>query len=143
MKKTLVIGYGNTLRGDDGAGVRAAELIAERNPEVDCVCAHQLTPELAEKIAEYDAVFFLDADVNATELKARLISLGVEAEQPRTHFTSPASLISLALQLYNRVPEKAYTIGIPASRMDFSEELSIHTTEAVRECEAFVISNIK
>jgi len=31
MSKVLVIGYGNTLRGDDAVGVRAAELIASRN----------------------------------------------------------------------------------------------------------------
>ncbi len=30
MNKVLVIGYGNTLRGDDAAGIHAARLIAKR-----------------------------------------------------------------------------------------------------------------
>ena len=133
MNKALVIGYGNTLRGDDGAGVHAAELIAKRHPEVHCICMHQLTPELAEQIAEYDTVFFIDADVNVTQPNARLVTPSVEVDQPRTHFISPESLLSLSQQLYQRVPSKAYVVGIPASDFEFSEELSAQTQKAVDE----------
>ena len=133
MNKTLVIGYGNTLRGDDGAGVRAAELIAKRRPEIECVCLHQLVPELAEQIAEYNTVFFIDADVNVTQPNARLAAPSVEADQPRTHFISPESLLSLSRQLYQKIPAKTYVIGIPASNFEFSEELSESTRKAVEE----------
>jgi len=133
MNKLLVIGYGNTLRGDDAAGIRAAELIAKHHPEIECIFVHQLMPELAEQIAESDTVFFLDADVNIAKPKMRLITPGVEEDQPRTHFISPESLLQLSQKLYQRIPSKTYVIGIPASQFEFSEELSEPTKKAVEE----------
>jgi hydrogenase maturation protease len=133
MNKVLVIGYGNTLRGDDAAGIRAAELIAKRRPEIECVCMHQLMPELAEQIAESDIVIFFDADVNVTQPNVRLVEPTIEADQPRTHFISPESLLRLSQQIYQRMPLKTYVIGIPASQFEFSEELSESTKKAVEE----------
>jgi hydrogenase maturation protease len=133
MKKVFVIGYGNTLRGDDAAGIRAAELIAKRRPEIECVCMHQLMPELAEQIAESDTVIFFDADVNVVQPNVRLVVPSVEDDQPRTHFISPESLLRLSQLLYQRMPLKAYVIGIPASQFEFSEELSESTKKAVEE----------
>ena len=133
MNKVLVIGYGNTLRGDDAAGIHAAELIAKRRPEIECFCIHQLMPELAEQIAVSDIVIFFDADVNVTQPNVRLAVPSVEDDQPRTHFISPESLLRLSQQLYQRMPLKAYVIGIPASQFEFSEELSESTKKAVEE----------
>jgi len=131
MSKVLIIGYGNTLRGDDAAGIRAAELLAKRHPEIECICMHQLMPELAERIAENDVVFFLDADVNVVTPNVRLVESSENTDQPRSHFISPESLLSLSQQLYQRKPKKAYIVGIPASQFEFSEELSVGTTKAL------------
>ena len=133
MKNMLVIGYGNTLRGDDAAGIRAAEFIAKHYPEIECVCMHQLMPELVEQIAESDIVIFFDANVNVTQPNVRLVVPSIEMEQPRTHFITPESLLRLSQQLYQRIPLKAYVIGIPASQLEFSEELSEPTKKAVQE----------
>ena len=102
MSKVLVIGYGNTLRGDDAAGVKAAELISKHHPEIICVVVHQLVPELSEQIAECDTVFFIDAQQGITQPNVRLIKPSMEADQPHTHFISPESLLSLSQQLYKR-----------------------------------------
>ena len=50
----LVIGYGNPLRGDDGIGWSAANALAEgmQDDRVRIVACIQLTPELAESIAQ-------------------------------------------------------------------------------------------
>jgi hydrogenase maturation protease len=134
MSKVLVIGYGNTLRGDDAAGVQAAELIAKRHPEIVCVCLHQLVPELSEQIAEFDVVFFIDAQKDITQPNVRLVAPSIEADQSRTHFISPESLLALSQQLYQHVPAKAYIVGIPASQFEFSEKLSVQTDSAMHEC---------
>ena len=65
MPDTLVIGYGNALRGDDGAGYIAAELLRERiqNPAVEVFSLHQLAPELMEPISRARQVIFLDAAI--------------------------------------------------------------------------------
>jgi hydrogenase maturation protease len=143
LKKTLVIGYGNTLRSDDAAGIRAAELIAKRFPSIECVCVHQLMPELAEQIAECDLVFFLDSQVDIKQIDARPIGVSTETDQPRTHFISPESLLSLSWQLYQHKPSKAYVIGIPATSFEFSEELSDITKHAVNECADLVIRMVE
>ena len=134
MSKVLIIGYGNTLRGDDAAGVKAAELISMRHPEITCVVMHQLVPELSEQITECDTVFFIDAQQGITQPTVRLMKPGMEADQPHTHFISPESLLSLSQQLYQRTPSKAYIIGIPATEFEFSETLSAQTENAVHEC---------
>ena len=138
MSKVLVIGYGNTLRGDDAAGVHAAGLIAKRHPEIICVCLHQLVPELAEQIAECDIVFFIDAQKDITQTNVRLVAPSADADQPRTHFISPESLLALSHLLYQYVPVKIYVVGIPASQFEFSEELSAQTDQAMHECVAVV-----
>jgi hydrogenase maturation protease len=138
MSTVLVIGYGNTLRGDDAAGVKAAELIAQHHPEFEYIYLHQLVPELAEQIGEYDIVFFIDAQKDIAQTNARLIAPSVGADQPRTHFISPESLLSLSQQLYQHLPEKAYIIGIPASQFEFSEELSERTVQGMTGCLALV-----
>ncbi|MGD1043974.1 MAG: hydrogenase maturation protease [Bacteroidota bacterium] len=143
MSKVLVIGYGNTLRGDDAAGVHAAELVAKRHPEIICVCVHQLVPELAEQIAECNLVFFIDAQKDITETNARLVALSVDADQPRTHFISPESLLALSQQLYQHIPAKAYVVGIPAAQFEFSEELSVQTNLAMHQCVELVDQMIR
>jgi hydrogenase maturation protease len=134
LKNVLVIGYGNTLRGDDGAGVRAVEMIEQQHPEYSCIIAHQLTPELAERIAEANIVFFIDAQTESEELLVRIIEPKKEPDEPHTHFVSPESLLSLSLRLYKKLPAKSYCIGIPASSLGFSEDLSPRTAFFVNEC---------
>lgn len=134
MSNILIIGYGNTLRGDDAAGIRAAETIARRFPTVECICVHQLEPEQAEQIAESDLVIFLDAQVDIQQPQVRTIVPNNKMNQPRTHFISPDSLLALSQQLYKRVPAQAYVIGIPASVFEFSEELSNTTKHSMNEC---------
>jgi Ni,Fe-hydrogenase maturation factor len=58
----LVIGYGNDLRGDDGAGPRVAELVRGwRLPGLTAIAVRQLTPELAEPLASAEFALFVDA----------------------------------------------------------------------------------
>jgi hydrogenase maturation protease len=48
MPGTLLIGYGNPLRGDDGLGWQVADQVArDADKSIKVVATHQLTPELA------------------------------------------------------------------------------------------------
>jgi Ni,Fe-hydrogenase maturation factor len=99
----LVIGYGNTLRRDDGVGVRAAEMMAAdaRFTDVEVLTAYQLTPELSLDIATASLVVFVDADVRGLpgsievrELRARsaVAASPAAAASPATAAASPASV---------------------------------------------------
>ena len=64
MPGTLIIGYGNLLRGDDAVGCRAAyelEQLFRDDPDVEVIASQQLTPEMADDVAGSDFVLFLDA----------------------------------------------------------------------------------
>ena len=65
----LIIGVGNTLRRDDGAGISLAEAVAgalaERGKAVEIRLLQQLLPEIAEEICEIKAQTVLIADCSA------------------------------------------------------------------------------
>ena len=72
----LMIGYGNELRGDDAAGPKVVAAVDAWNLEqVQTLIRHQLTPELAEPIAQARAVIFVDASTEITGDTAQVRAL--------------------------------------------------------------------
>jgi hydrogenase maturation protease len=132
----LVIGYGNTLRSDDGAGQIVANQIATWNsPNVRSLAVHQLTPELAEDIANVDLVIFVDAvilskqnaekiEIKTLEVDNKYLNLG--------HTENPRSLLYLSKILYKKLPI-AYWILIPVFNFDFGEEISFLTQQGITQ----------
>lgn len=116
--KTLIIGYGNPLRGDDGFGYRAAERIA------GAIAVHQLTPELMDPIARADRVIFLDASAEGApgEIRRRAVR-PAPGGSGFTHHASPEGLLAGALSLYGRAPE-AEIITVSGQEFSLSETLS-------------------
>lgn len=123
--KTLIIGYGNTLRGDDGAGYLAVEQVAAWDlPTVGTIACHQLVPELAEPIAECDRVIFIDAALPHAQAQVRFIPLHPTAHaRIEAHLSDPIALLALVQQLYGRSVE-AHHLLIPTASMELSETLS-------------------
>ena len=121
----VVIGYGNTLRGDDGAGPEVAAAVARLGlPGVRALAVPQLTPELAEVLAGARLAVFVDAwmgpkaagvDVLSVQAVGRPASLG--------HTSDPGALLALAEAIYGARPP-AWIIRIPASRFPFGAGLS-------------------
>jgi len=134
----LIIGYGNTLRGDDGAGPRVAEAVAGWGmPNVRAISAAQLTPELAEALAGAEVVIFVDAQVGqAAGRPAASITfetLAADDERPlEAHRSDPRQLLALTRQLYGRCPS-AWLIAIPGVCFDFGEALSAVAQQGVDE----------
>src|SRR5206468_1933228 len=105
MIDTLLIGYGNTLRGDDGVGPRVAEAVARWNrPGVQAVAVQQLLPELAASMATVRRVILVDARVDAETVQIEPLSLS-DVESALGHAPEPRWLLSLTAQLYDRCPE--------------------------------------
>jgi hydrogenase maturation protease len=123
----LVIGYGNTLRGDDGVGYQVAAAVAEwQIPQVRSLAVHQLLPELAAAIAAVDTVVFVDAaitpDATESDITVEPLVAGGEATF-RTHIITPQLLLGLAQRLYGATPD-AYLLTIPAIDFTLGMELS-------------------
>lgn len=62
MGLTLIAVFGNQYRWDDGVGYVVVNVIRERlGHAVDTIVLHQLVPELAETVAAYGLLIFIDA----------------------------------------------------------------------------------
>jgi len=120
----LVIGYGNTLRSDDGVGAKVAAAVAGLAlPRVVAIVRHQLTPELAEPVSTARAVVFVDAAADAsTEVQLRQIE-PADGAQLMAHAADPRTLLAFARQLFGRCPP-AWWLTIPVENLGFGEELS-------------------
>jgi len=71
---TLIIGYGNAFRQDDGVGLKVAtEAQTLGFSKTRSLLCHQLTPELAATIAEVDRVIFVDAGINSDPVQFQAI----------------------------------------------------------------------
>lgn len=151
----LVLGYGNTLRRDDGVGVRVAERLAKdarlapaiQAGRVIVSTAHQLTPEVALDLAAASLVVLIDADmaelpgvIVVRELTAGGASGGDERAAPgsSSHHVGAIELLALARELAGAAP-RAVSIGIGVADLELGEGLSGPVEDAVpRAVEAAV-----
>ncbi len=132
----LVIGYGNELRGDDAAGPKVVEAAAGwQLPKLRTLTCQQLTPELAESIANASAVVFVDASVNGEDPSVQAVRIEPLAEGVKaTHTTDPRWLLALAQQAFGRCPP-AWLVSVPGEHFAFGERLSPKAAEGVATAE--------
>jgi hydrogenase maturation protease len=130
----LVIGYGNPLRGDDGAGQWVAEQVESWHlDQVRSLALHQLTPEIAADIATAETVIFVDAASPTEPAIAQIQVVSVQAEETPTHwahFQDPRSLLALTQKVYDTVPP-SWWILIPAVDFEFGEHFSAITQQGI------------
>ena len=120
----VVIGYGNTLRRDDGVGPKVAEAVAALGlPSVRALACALLTPELAEAVSQASVVIFVDAAVDAPrEVQMRKLE-PAGSSQIMAHAASPATLLALARDVFGHAPE-GWWLTIPAEDLGIGEEFS-------------------
>ena len=120
----LVIGYGNTLRGDDGVGPRVAEAVEKLIlPNVRTLICQQLSPEHADPISRAEKVVFVDAAVDAPkEVQLRPLGPG-DTTQLMAHAADPRTMLALARDVFGHAP-RAWWLTIPAVNLEFTEELT-------------------
>lgn len=146
--KRLVIGIGNPLRGDDGVGALLAEqaaVITAADPAgaVAVRCVQQLMPELAEDLAQLDAVLFIDAwaaPAGAVPQLQRLSTVAgpaVGAASSDSHRLEPAALLAVSLALYGRAPE-AQLLLVPAIAFSHGTALSAELRAALPQARALL-----
>ncbi len=136
----LVIGYGNTLRSDDGVGPRVAEAVeALCLPGVRTLVCQQLSPEHADPISQADTVVFVDAAVDApNEIQLRPLEAG-DTCQLMAHAADPRTMLALARDVFGHAP-RAWWLTIPAVNLEFSEHLSSQAQAGLAEAVARILS---
>lgn len=145
--RTLIAGFGNVFRRDDGVGpvvVNAVRARLGRAPldslddgfetlgeTVDTVVLHQLVPELAETVKDYALLIFVDAHVGNLPEAIREERLAATYTQPFvSHQFHPSTVLALAQQLYGHAP-RAVLLSIRGYDFDFGEGLSPETAALV------------
>lgn len=123
----LVIGYGNTLRTDDGVGRLAAERLAD-DPRLDgvrVIARHQLTPELALDISSAALVVFVDAGHGPPAGTTTVEPLGPAGRTGAgwSHHLDPSNLVDLAGELYGTTPD-AVIVRIGVGSLALGDRLS-------------------
>ncbi len=138
----LVIGYGNSLRGDDGVGPRVAELAAADPRLAGAVVAahHQLTPELALDMSAARLVVLVDATTDAAPgvVAVRRLDAGGGADASgaggdggaSSHHVGPGVLLALARDLYGAAPV-THVVSIGVADLETGEALSPPVAAAV------------
>jgi hydrogenase maturation protease len=134
MKRALLIGIGNTLRGDDGVGIRVAEQARTRFPHLDVLCVHGLAPELAEIVAQCDLLLIVDASTATPTLRAGEVTPAASGGRLEAHAMTTPGILGLAATLYGRTPARSVLIEVPAFTCDFGEALSPRTAEHIEPC---------
>jgi hydrogenase maturation protease len=123
----LVVGFGNTLRGDDGVGPRAASAVAGWDlPGVIAKAVPQLTPELAEPLATARFAIFIDARLAAERDVVQLQSIGPSDTGRGAalgHMADPRCLLTLVQTAYGTCP-RSWLVKVPALDLSFGEGLS-------------------
>jgi hydrogenase maturation protease len=141
----LLIGYGNSLRRDDGAGLILAERLEQawrgQGVAVKHLPVHQLTPELAAEMAEPDvtAVVFVDARAigpGEVDPQVQVQPVNGESLSPSLgHHLHPATLLLYADRLYGRQPS-VWLATVPAADFGYGESLSQITQQALSSTQA-------
>jgi hydrogenase maturation protease len=106
-------------------GRRAAEAVADcALPGVEALSIHQLTPELAERIAAARLVLFIDASVEDIHGEVAARRLWPKEDTGSSAHTGDArGLLALAESLYGRCPP-AWLVTVPAAKLNLGEGLS-------------------
>jgi len=129
--KILVLGYGNTLRSDDGVGPLVAETIAGLQlPGVETLVAGLLTPELADPISRAGTVVFVDAAVDAPREAQLRPCAPAESSQIMAHAADPKTMLALARDVFGHTPQ-AYLLTIPVENLAIGEQLTPFAREGM------------
>ena len=124
MTDLLIIGYGNTLRKDDGVGPAVAEAVAALGlPGVETLACPLLAPEVAAPISQARVVIFVDAAVDAPrEVQLRALA-PAESSQIMAHAADPRTMLALSRDVFGHTPT-AWWLTIPVEDLAIGEGFS-------------------
>jgi hydrogenase maturation protease len=139
--RILLVGIGNSGRGDDGLGWKFADYFKEKtnssfNP-FDIEYRYQLQIEDTVLICKYAIVLFADAShlvlTNGFEIKP---CTAASHYFYSSHMQSPETILYLANELYNKFPE-TYTIALTGHNWGLKTSLSKEAEKNLASAIAF------
>ena len=146
MPGTLIAGFGNVLRGDDGFGVeviRCLETERTLGDEIELLEVGTGGIRLAQELLSgYDRLIVVDAMTRGGE-PGSVYTLEVESVIPSQavdlHLAYPSRALSVA-QALGTLPREVFLVGCEPA---MTEELTMELTPAVRRAVSHAVSRIQ
>lgn len=100
-----IIGYGNSLRGEDGFGVEVIQRLQNHTIEnTKLFELFQLTPELCLELLGCDHLIFIDAYSLRNHQYSLIVPISSHTDWNISHHISPWTILTLLKELYNQTP---------------------------------------
>lgn len=142
-KSIVVVGIGNSLLTDDGAGIHTLERFARDNDDESVCCLDGGTVGLAllNRLADLDGLVALDAMKLGKEPGAVTVLLGADMDSHLRNQHGSVHEVGLsdlmdALRLSGQLPENRALIGIEPEDMDWGTEPTETVAAAIPEAAA-------
>ena len=162
-QKTLVLGFGNVNRQDDGAAWHILSQLARRlksappaavdssshvdlvdydlevcTEKLDLLFVLQLTPELCELISRYGRVCFVDTHTGRIPEEIHIETLEPELQRsPFTHHLVPNTCLAMTQSLFHVQPE-GLLVSVRGYEFDFLTGLSARTAGLIDKAASIV-----
>lgn len=147
LPKTLVVGLGNPILGDDGVGWRVAQAVQAQiaQAEVDCLAVGGLS--LMERLIGYERAIIIDAIQTENGRCGNVYCLPLAALPDRSaghttavHDTSLQTAMKLGRTMGAALPDEVTIVAVEAEQVyDFSEELTPAVAAAVPKATQIVL----
>ena len=159
MPRTIIVGYGNIDRSDDGVAYGIINLVRQAlgqkilededtgleklDGEIDSVFLTQLVPDIMELLTGFEQIIFVDAhagadmeDLNCSKVTPQYVS------STFTHHMTPDVILAFLKTLYQHESE-AYIVSVRAHNFDFKRSFSPKTQSLLRPASDKIIELLK
>lgn len=100
-----IVGYGNSLRGEDGFGVDVIEELEKFSlKSTKLISKIQLTPEIVLELLDADEIIFIDTCYDEKSEYKLACSISEQNNFSLTHHISPKTIIHILKNLYSKNP---------------------------------------
>ncbi len=149
--RTLILGLGNPILGDDSAGLKVAEIVRQRVPlDLSTEVSEDYSGglRLMERIIGYDQVIIVDAICTGTHPPGTVLHLDSD-DSPTQHTASTHDInlptaLQLAVTMNLKIPERIRIIAIEAENvLEFSEQCSPAVTLALPRAAEAVLAELQ
>jgi hydrogenase maturation protease len=148
--KTLILGIGNPILSDDGAGIRVAQEVGKQlnDPQVTVAETSEAGLRLLDSIVGYDKVIIIDAIQTEKGQAGQIYHMEPKDFSLTKHFSSPHQInLAISLELGNALnlamPQKITIFAIEAKDItSFSEKCTPEVEQAIPEVVKMVLEEL-
>jgi hydrogenase maturation protease len=148
--KILVLGIGNPILSDDGAGIRVAQEVGNQlnDPQVTIAETSEAGLRLLDSIVGYDKVIIIDAIQTKKGQAGQIYRMEPQDFSSAKHFSSPHQInLVTALELGNALdlamPQKITIFAVEAKDITtFSERCTTEVEQAIPKLVKMVMEEL-